>query len=77
MRVAGPMKLLLLIFLFSGSVFQVAQAGRLFDRLIEFGTGMLDAGSATDYFAKFGERLSQEALMAEAHYLTGLSIWER
>ncbi|MEA2063592.1 MAG: tetratricopeptide repeat protein, partial [Gemmatimonadota bacterium] len=48
------------------------RAGRLFEGLTESGTGMLEAGSVTDYFAKFGEKLSREALMAEAHYLRGL-----
>ena len=48
------------------------QAKRLFDGLIEFAGEQLKASAAADYFAKFGERRSRQARMADAHYLIGL-----
>ncbi|MBN2289421.1 MAG: DUF5107 domain-containing protein [Candidatus Glassbacteria bacterium] len=47
-------------------------ANSLFDSLLELGRRQLAASAAGDYFAKFGEKRSSEALMADAHYLMGL-----
>jgi len=48
------------------------EADCVLDGLADFARERLKAGSATDYFAKFGERQSRQALMANTHYLLGL-----
>jgi len=48
------------------------RAQRVFEHLVEFGRKQLETGSGKDYFLKFGEKQSEEARMADAHYLMGL-----
>jgi tetratricopeptide (TPR) repeat protein len=48
-----------------------AEARRIFDAMVALGEERL-RGSATDFFAKFGERETQEDRLAAAHYLLGL-----
>jgi tetratricopeptide (TPR) repeat protein len=49
-----------------------SQAAEIFDGLVKSGTEELSASSDMDYFAKFGERRSEAARRAQAHYLIGL-----
>ena len=51
-----------------------AEAARIFDSLIKSGQdAVLSKGSGRpDYFAKFGEKESREAQMAQGHYVLGL-----
>ncbi len=55
-----------------GKLGQPKEAGRLFDGLISYAAEQLEAGADSDYFAKFGERRTEQARMADAHYLMGL-----
>ena len=48
------------------------KAADIFQQLITFGNNSLDLGSSTDFFSKFGERQSQRARVASAHYIVGL-----
>jgi tetratricopeptide (TPR) repeat protein len=48
------------------------EAGKTFDRLIESGRRRLSDSQETDFFAKFGERETQQMRNASAHYLMGL-----
>ena len=48
------------------------EAVRMFDGLIRFGREKIEASTRSDFFAKFGIRLSREAQIADAHYLVGL-----
>jgi tetratricopeptide (TPR) repeat protein len=51
---------------------QESQAAEIFDGLLKSGREELLASSDMDYFAKFGERRSEAARLAHAHYLMGL-----
>ena len=51
---------------------QKDDANRIFTGLVKHGASQLQAGEAADYFAKFGERQSERARKAQAHYLAGL-----
>lgn len=48
------------------------KAGEIFDAVLEQGRDMLSRGREMDFFAKFGERESETARQARAHYLTAL-----
>jgi len=48
-----------------------SEAEELFNGLIDTGRKSLESASP-DYFAKFGEKRTEEARLAEAHYLLGL-----
>jgi len=48
------------------------EARRIFNGLVKHGEAQLSAGETADYFAKFGERQSERARRAQAHYLAGL-----
>ncbi|MCC6488216.1 MAG: tetratricopeptide repeat protein, partial [Candidatus Hydrogenedentes bacterium] len=49
-----------------------AEAEPLFDALIADGTKQLDEGAKVDFFAAFGEKVSHDKTMAQAHYLLAL-----
>jgi tetratricopeptide (TPR) repeat protein len=49
-----------------------AKSREIFDALVAEGQKRLDEGTAVDFFAKFGERESQSAYVARAHYIMGL-----
>jgi tetratricopeptide (TPR) repeat protein len=53
---------------------RTAEAAQIFDGLIKSGQAALQIrGSGTpDYFAKFGEKETEESRMAQAHYVLGL-----
>lgn len=51
---------------------QEAQAASIFAGLVEAGEKELAAAGDMDYFAKFGEKRSEAARTAHAHYLMGL-----
>jgi tetratricopeptide (TPR) repeat protein len=51
---------------------RVEEAKQVFDGLVRQGQGDLKAADEADYFAKFGERQSERARKAQAHYLIGL-----
>jgi len=51
---------------------RVRDAIQVFDEMIATGEKALAAGSATDYFAKFGQQRSRRFRLADAHYLIGL-----
>jgi len=48
------------------------EAGRIFAGLAAHGAKEIAGAGAVDYFAKFGERRSERARIAQAHYLLGL-----
>jgi tetratricopeptide (TPR) repeat protein len=48
------------------------KAAEIFDRLIADGQERLTEDVAMDFFAKFGERQTRQARLADAHYITGL-----
>jgi tetratricopeptide (TPR) repeat protein len=54
-----------------GKLGREAEAREIFDALVALGEERMK-GSATDFFAKFGERETQEDRLAAAHYLLGL-----
>ncbi|MHC4530658.1 MAG: DUF5107 domain-containing protein [Planctomycetota bacterium] len=56
-----------------GKVGRQAEAEKIFDDLIKLGRDRLK-GSAMDFFAKFGERQTNEDRLADAHYLLGLGL---
>ena len=47
------------------------EAEQIFDRLVQTGMRSLET-SSPDYFAKFGEKQTEEARRAQAHYILGL-----
>ena len=49
-----------------------SEAKKIFTALVRTGKENQRQAAAVDYFAKFGERGSREAGLAQAHYLTGL-----
>ncbi|MGD0579265.1 MAG: hypothetical protein ABSC08_10095, partial [Bryobacteraceae bacterium] len=51
-----------------------AEAARIFDSLIKSGQEAIlsRGGGRPDYFAKFGERETNEVRMAQGHYVLGL-----
>jgi tetratricopeptide (TPR) repeat protein len=51
---------------------EIDKAAEIFQQLITSGNNSLDRGMDTDFFSKFGERQSQRARVASAHYLVGL-----
>ena len=51
---------------------QSARAAGLYRSLVRAGDAALKEKPALDFFAKFGDRLSDNARMAQAHYLRGL-----
>jgi len=55
-----------------GKLGEAAQAASVFAELVKSGKQELEATSDMDYFAKFGERRSEAARTAHAHYLMGL-----
>lgn len=55
-----------------GKLGEAAQGARVFAELIKSGRQELEATSDIHYFAKFGERRSEAARTAHAHYLMGL-----
>ncbi len=50
------------------------KAARIFKALESTGREILGGGGGVDYFAKFGERRSENQRLAEAHYLLGLGL---
>lgn len=48
------------------------EAKPIFERLVEAGEQQLTTGETPDYFAKFGEKQSDNVRRANAHYLVGL-----
>ena len=48
------------------------ESARIFEELLDRGRKDLEAASSVDYFAKFGEKQSERARKARAHYLIGL-----
>jgi tetratricopeptide (TPR) repeat protein len=48
-------------------------AKKIFDDLVKLGRDRIK-GSATDFFAKFGEKQTHEDRLADAHYLLGLGL---
>jgi tetratricopeptide (TPR) repeat protein len=48
------------------------KARKIFDRLIADGQQKLTEDVTMDFFAKFGERQTEQARLADAHYVTGL-----
>ncbi|MEW6456642.1 MAG: DUF5107 domain-containing protein [Acidobacteriota bacterium] len=48
------------------------EANKIFDGLIKFGREGLESSPSLDYFAKFGEKQSEMARIANFHYLIGL-----
>jgi tetratricopeptide (TPR) repeat protein len=56
-----------------GKIGRQAEAKKIFDDLIKLGRDRLK-GSAMDFFAKFGERQTNEDRLADAHYLLGLGL---
>ena len=48
------------------------KAATMFRGLIDTGTRAIEQRAAVDYFAKFGERQSRRASVADGHYLAGL-----
>jgi tetratricopeptide (TPR) repeat protein len=55
-----------------GKLGEAAQAASVFAELVKSGKQELEATSDMHYFAKFGERRSEAARTAHAHYLMGL-----
>ncbi len=51
-----------------------ADAQALFDALIADGTKELEEGGNVDFFAAFGEKVSHDKRMANAHYTIGLGL---
>jgi tetratricopeptide (TPR) repeat protein len=49
-----------------------SDAARIYDGLIRFGQQALEGGGSVDFFAKFGERQSKNARLAQARYALGL-----
>ena len=49
-----------------------AEAVPLFEALLADGKKQIEEGGSVDFFAKFGERQSAQAQLAQAHYLAGL-----
>ncbi len=56
---------------------QEEKANRIFEGLIDLGKQRLQAATALDFFAKFGERQSEMRRRAQAHYLLGLGYLGR
>lgn len=50
------------------------EADEIFRRLIEIGKKRLTAETGLDFFAKFGEKQTQQHQQAEAHYILGLGF---
>jgi tetratricopeptide (TPR) repeat protein len=50
------------------------EAAAAFARLVEMGKEGLSGAAAVDFFAKFGERQTQNARTAQAHYAVGLGL---
>lgn len=50
------------------------EADKVFDGLIEGGKAKLNEGEELDYFAKFGERQSERARAADAHFSIALGL---
>lgn len=48
------------------------EAARIFDGLVAHGVKEIAGAASVDYFAKFGEKQSERARVAQAHYLLGL-----
>lgn len=50
------------------------EAADIFEGLLDFARGELDAAPARDFFEKFGERLSEKKRRAQWEYLCGLAL---